>query len=167
MTPMHSAGNITPLRFPSSTWLVNEHSCFLEGPHWNLIGIFFQGLGIDRPYDRGEPAVRYTWTGLSLRNNRLKFKDCRKFTDHVRGIHKTYSNLTKAKPVDVNMQSAVGVANTRISTNDYAQKSPQHGWRMCCDNPTKLDMKCPAYPYKPLENTWHAWLYAATVPMAS
>ena len=34
--------------------------------------------------------------GLSLRNNRLKFKDCRKIADHFRGIYRRiYPNLIK------------------------------------------------------------------------
>ena len=54
----------------------------------------------------------------------VEIQDCRKITDHSRGIYRIYPNLIKGKPKDVNM-SLVGLANTRIST-DYAQNLPGH-----------------------------------------
>jgi hypothetical protein len=62
---------------------------------------------------------------LSLRNNRLKFKTVGRLPtilEKFRGIYPKCFN--KGKPKDVNMYP-VGLANTRISTDYDAQKSPR------------------------------------------
>ena len=53
----------------------------------------------------------------------VEVQDCRKISDHSRGIYRIYPKFNEGKPEMSNM-SLVGLANTRIST-DYAQKSPQ------------------------------------------
>ena len=51
----------------------------------------------------GEPAVSYKWTGWVWEiAGWLRFKDCRKSTDHFRGIYRIYPNLIKENPEDVN-----------------------------------------------------------------
>jgi hypothetical protein len=63
---------------------------------------------------------------LSLRYNWLKFKTAGKFTDPFRGIHRIYPWFNEGKPERCQpCNQPVGLANTRISTDDYAQKSPR------------------------------------------
>ena len=47
----------------------------------------------------------------------IEVQDCRKITNHFRGIHRIYPNLIKE-----NQHVTIGFGNTRISTG-YAQKS--------------------------------------------
>ena len=52
-------------------------------------------------------------------NNQLEFKTKGKINSHFRGIYRIYPNL-----IQENRMEPVGLANTRISTGYYAQKSP-------------------------------------------
>jgi hypothetical protein len=61
---------------------------------------------------------------LSLRNNWFEVQDCRKITDHFRGIRRIHPNFIKEKPEDVNMYP-VGLANTTRISTDCVQKSPR------------------------------------------
>ena len=48
-----------------------------------------QQLGTDEPVEFEEKPV--------------EIQDCRKITDHIRGIYRKYPNLVKEKPEDANM----------------------------------------------------------------
>ena len=61
---------------------------------------------------------------LSLRNNRLKeVQDCRRGTDHFRGIYRIYLNLITDNR-RMSTCKPVGLVSARISTG-YAQESPR------------------------------------------
>jgi hypothetical protein len=63
---------------------------------------------------------------LVVTHEPVEVQDFRRSTNHFGGIYGIYLKfiLHIEKPKDVNMQP-VGFANTRISTDEYAQKSPR------------------------------------------
>ena len=53
----------------------------------------------------------------------VEVQDCRRITDHFRGIYRIVSNLIKENWRMSTCHQLVGLANTGTSTGGYAQKS--------------------------------------------
>jgi hypothetical protein len=51
-------------------------------------------------------------------------QDCRNITDHFRGIYRIYPNFIKENR-RMSTCKPVGLANARMISTDYAQKSPR------------------------------------------
>jgi hypothetical protein len=87
---------------------VDVRQMWIKGTNWPSVDGWGEirplGIIVDealRRHDRGEPAVTYKWNRLSLRNNRIKFKNAGwKITDHSRGIYRRiyYPDLIEGKP---------------------------------------------------------------------
>ena len=54
----------------------------------------------------------------------VEVEDCWKITHHFRGIYRIYPYLMKENQRMSTCNQPVGLANTRISTSYYAQKTP-------------------------------------------
>ena len=68
--------------------------CFYYSPSVGLDKYEIPWVKVVDANDRGEPAVSYKWTSWVWEIT-IEVQDCRKITDHFRGIYRIYPNLIK------------------------------------------------------------------------